>query len=76
MCPEGEEFHHPEEALCYASNGKVEGTHHHRGVLGTSKHVELVMIPLAKVEERLSRVEHLYIDINDAKNKGLKRKHK
>ena len=67
---------HPEEALCYASNGKVEGTHHHGRVLGPSESVELVVVSLAKVAELLSCVENLHIDINDAKNKGMKRKHK
>ena len=42
MWREGEEFHHPEEALCYASNGKVEGTHYHGGVLGPSERGDLL----------------------------------
>ena len=75
MWREGEEFRHPEEALCYASNGKVEGTHHHGRVLGSSESVKLVAVSVAEVAERLP-AENLHNDINDAKNKGMKRKHK
>ena len=75
MWREGEEFHHPEEALCYASNGKVKGTHHHGGVLRMSERAKLVPVPPAEVAQRLP-VENLHNDINDAKNKGMKRKHK